>query len=162
MHATTSPKAIDLKPALLAVLGAVLLTAGIVTASAMDLRFAPTAASVSAPDVSYNAVEGARAQFGVAPDTSYNAVESIRSQSGVTVDPSLQGKSGFPSTRGSESLAGSTTAGQQYLDWYTRSSAGVSAHDQARGQAGWWASAPVVGTPTSQADPNSRYGGGIR
>ena len=144
MHATTSPKAVDLKPALVAVLGAVLLTAGIVIGSAMDLRIAPTTASVSAPDTSYNAVEGARAQFGVAPDTSYDSVESIRAQSGVTVDTNLQGKSGFPSTR----------------------ARGISAHDKARGHGGWWgfapAADPVVGTPTSQADPNDRYGAGIR
>jgi hypothetical protein len=142
MHATTSPKAIDLKPALLAVLGAVLLTAGIIIGSAMDLRIAPTTASVAAPDTSYNAVEGARAQFGVAPDTSYDTVESLRAQSGVTVDtaPSVAGKSGFPSTRGR----------------------GISGHDKARGFAGWWASAPVAGTPVSQADPDSRYGAGIR
>jgi hypothetical protein len=142
MHATTSPKAIDLKPALLAVLGAVLLTAGIIIGSAMDLRIAPTTASVVAPDTSYNAVEGARAQFGVAPDTSYDTVESLRAQSGVTVDtaPSLAGKSGFPSTR----------------------ARGITAHDKARGFGGWWASAPVAGTPVSQADPDSRYGAGIR
>ena len=35
-------------------------------------------------DTSYNAVEGARAQYGVAPDTSYSTVESMRAKSGVT------------------------------------------------------------------------------
>jgi hypothetical protein len=145
MHATTSPKAVDLKPAALALIAAALFAGGILLGSAMDIRIASTPASVVAPDTSYNAVEGARAQFGVAPDTSYDTVESLRAQSGVTVDtsPSLTGKSGHPSTRGR----------------------GITAHDKARGFGGWWASAPVapvVGTPTSQADPDSRYGAGIR
>jgi hypothetical protein len=163
MHATTSPKAIDLKPAALALVAAALFAGGIILGSAMDIRIASTPASVVALDTSYNAVEGARAQFGVTPDTSYNAVEdaraqfgvtpatssktveSARGQSGVTVDtsPTLKGRSGFPSTR----------------------ARGITAHDKARGFGGWWASAPVapvVGTPTSQADPDSRYGAGIR
>ncbi len=145
MHATTSPKAIDLKPAALALVAAALFAGGILLGSAMDIRIASAPAAVVAPDISYNAVEDARAQFGVTPDTSYNAVEDIRAQSGVTVDttPSLKGRSGHPSTRGR----------------------GITAHDKARGSAGWWASAPaapVAGTPVSQADSNSRYGGGIR
>ena len=145
MHATTSPKAIDLKPAALALVAAALFAGGILLGSAMDIRIASAPAAVAAPDTSYNAVEGARAQFGVKSDTSYNTVESLRAQSGVTVDtsPTLKGRSGFPSTR----------------------ARGITAHDIARGYAGWWASAPeapVVGTPTSQADPNTRYGGGIR
>lgn len=145
MHATTSPKAIDLKPAALALIAAALFAGGILLGSAMDIRIASTPASVAAPDTSYNAVEGARAQFGVTPDTSYDNVESLRAQSGVTVDtsPTLKGRSGFPSTR----------------------ARGITAHDKARGYAGWWASAPeapVAGTPVSQSDPDSRYGGGIR
>ena len=145
MHATTSPKAIDLKPAALALVAAALFAGGILMGSAIDLGIASAPAAVAAPDTSYNAVEDARAQFGVAPDTSYNTVESLRAQSGVTVDtaPVLTGKSGFPSTR----------------------ARGITAHDKARGFGGWWASAPVapvVGTPTSQADPDSRYGAGIR
>ena len=145
MHATTSPKTIDLKPAALALIAAGLFAGGILLGSAIDLRIASAPAAVVAPDTSYNAVEGARAQFGVAPDTSYNTVESLRAQSGVTVDTSAPVKRqiGHPSTR----------------------ARGITAHDKARGSAGWWASAPeapVVGTPTSQADPDTRYGGGIR
>jgi hypothetical protein len=145
MHATTSPKAIDLKPAALALVAAALFGGGILLGSAMDIRIASAPAAVVAPDTSYNAVEDARAQFGVAPDTSYNTVESLRAQSGVTVDtsPTVKSQIGHPKTRGR----------------------GITAHDKARGYAGWWASAPeapVVGTPSSQADPDSRYGGGIR
>lgn len=145
MHATTSPKVIDLKPAGLALIAAAVFAGGILLASAMDIRIASTPASVAAPDTSYDAVEGVRAQFGVKPDTSYDTVESLRAQSGVTVAtaPALKGRSGFPSTR----------------------SRGITAHDKARGFGGWWASAPVapvVGTPISQADPDSRYGAGIR
>ena len=145
MHATTSPKAIDLKPAALALVAAAVLAGGILLGSAMNIGIASAPAAGVAPDTSYNAVEGARAQFGVAPDTSYDTVESLRAQSGVTVDttPSVKGQIGHPSTRGR----------------------GITAHDKARGFGGWWASAPiapVVGTPTSQADPDSRYGAGIR
>jgi hypothetical protein len=139
MHATTSPKAIDLKPAALALVATALFAGGIILGSAMDIRIAPVTASVAAPDTSYNAIEGARAQFGVSADTSYATVESLRAQSGVGVDTSLAGKSGFPSNR-----------------------SGISSHDQARAAGGWWASAPAVGTPVSQADPDSRYGAGIR
>ena len=147
MHATTSPKIIDQQPAALAVLAALVFAVGIALGAVMDLdlRIASTTSSIAAPDTSYNAVEGNRAQFGVAPDTSYNTVESLRAQSGVTVDtsPTLKGRSGYPSTR----------------------ARGITAHDKARGFGGWWASAPVapvVGTPASQAEPNTRYGGGIR
>lgn len=144
MQATTSPKAIDLKPAALALVAAALFAGGIILGSAMDIRITSTTASVAAPaqlsipaDRSYN-VESA--QLPVPADRSYN-----RAQSGVTVDtsPTLKGRSGYPSTQ----------------------ARGITAHDKARGAAGWWASAPattVAGTPVSQADPNSRYGGGIR
>jgi hypothetical protein len=145
MHATTSPKVIDLKPAALALIAAAMFAGGIILGSAVDFQIAAAPAAVVAPDNSYNAVEKARAQFGVTPDTSYDTVESLRAQSGVTVatSPTLKGRSGYPSTR----------------------ARGITAHDKARGFGGWWASAPVapvVGTPASQADPNTRYGGGIR
>ena len=133
MHATTSPKAFDLKPALLAVLAATIVVAGIVIASAMDLRIGSTTAAVVAPDTSYDAVEGARAQFGVAPDTSYDAVEGIRAQSGVTVDTSLTGKSGYLSSK---------------------------THDELRAEGGWWASAPAA-APT-QPERDGRFGAGYR
>jgi hypothetical protein len=173
MHVTQSPKAVNFQPAILAALAAALFIAGIALGSIIDVRLASAPAAAPAPDTSYNAVEGARAQYGVAPDTSYSTVESMRAksgvtentdldvlmaarakaaearaQSGVTVDTdSLKGKSGFPSTRGN------------------RTPSGASSHDKARGAAGWWASAPVTtvaGTPVSQADPNDRVGGGIR
>jgi hypothetical protein len=140
MHATTSPKAIDLKPAALALIAAALFAGGILLGSAMDIRIASTPAAVAVPDISYNAVEGARVQFGVAPDTSYNSVESLRAQSGVTVDtsPSVKGQIGHPSTRGR----------------------GITAHDKARGYAGWWASAPVA--PATQPERDGRFGAGYR
>jgi hypothetical protein len=166
MHATTSPKFVDQQQTFLVALAAILFAVGIALGSAMDLdlKIAPAAATVSAPDTSYNAVEKTRAQFGVAPDNSYNQVESLRAKSGVTVttgydvlhaarakaaairaksgvteDTSLIGRSGFPSSRA------------------------ISAHDVQRGAAGWWASAPAVaGTPVSQADPSTRSGPGIR
>jgi hypothetical protein len=40
MHATTSPKAIDLKPAALALVAAALFGGGILLGSAMDIRIA--------------------------------------------------------------------------------------------------------------------------
>lgn len=91
MHATTSSKLVDQQPAALAALAAILFAAGIALGAAMDLdlRIAPTAASVAAPDTSYNAVEGIRAQFGVTPDTSYDAVEGTRAQFGI-VAPATQ------------------------------------------------------------------------
>jgi hypothetical protein len=146
MHATATPKLVDQQPAFLAVLATLLFAAGIALGAALpglDLKIAPSAA-VSVPDNSYNAVEGIRAQFGVAPDTSYDTVESIRAQAGVKAAPTTKvGKSGFPSTRGR----------------------GISAHDKARGFGGWWASAAAgtaAGTPVSQAESNDRYGSGIR
>ena len=142
MHATTSPKTIDLKPAALALISAALFAGGILLGSAMDIRIASAPAAVVAPDTSYNAVEGARAQFGVAADASYNAVESIRAQSGVTVDTSLQGKSGYLSSRG------------------TRTPSGASKHDLDRATGGWWASAPVA--PATEVEPFDRIGGGYR
>ena len=123
MHATSSPKAVNFQPAILAAVAAALFIAGIALGSVMDLRLASTPAAVVAPDTSYNAIEGARAQFGVAADTSYNAIEDLRAQSGVTVPTEFDvlhaarakaaaaaaaaraksetkvGKSGFPSTR---------------------------------------------------------------
>ena len=144
MQATSTPKIVDQRPAFLALLAGVLFAAGIALGAALpglDLKIAPSAAV--APDTSYSAVEGARAQFGVAPDTSYDVVEGNRAQFGVQAATSLKGHSGFPSTRGK----------------------GISAHDKARGYDGWWASAPagtVAGTPVSQADSNDRYGAGIR
>jgi hypothetical protein len=143
MQATSSRKAIDLRPAILASLAAALFIAGIALGSVMDLGTTSTATAVAVPDTSYSAVEGARAQFGVAPDTSYDDVEGLRAQSGVTVDTnsdflmnarekaalraqsgvtedtSLVGKSGFPSSRG-------------------------------------------ISLPATQAEPNDRYGAGYR
>ena len=186
MQATSTPKIVDQRPAFLALLAGVLFAAGIALGAALpglDLKIAPSAAV--APDTSYSAVEGARAQFGVAPDTSYDTVESLRAKAGVTVatTPTLKGRSGYPSTRsrgitahdkargnagwwatapatpariGPDStygptaaapVAGTTSAGQEYLDWYLRSLRAV---------------APVAGTPTSQADPDTRFGAGIR
>jgi len=164
MHATSSSKAIDLRPAILASLAAALFIAGIALGSVMDLGIATTpAAAVVVPDTSYNAVEGNRAQLGVAADTSYTTVEDARAQlgvaagtsygtveslpgqSGVTVntdDTSLVGKSGFPSSRGS------------------RTPSGASSHDLARATGGWWASAPIVTDPAPET--NDRYGAGIR
>ena len=67
MHATTSPKIIDQQPAALAILAAVVLGIGIALGAVMDidLRIASAPAAIAAPDTSYDAVEGARAQFGV-------------------------------------------------------------------------------------------------
>ena len=181
MHATSSPKAVNFQPAILAAMAAALFIAGIALGSVVDVRLASAPAAAPAPDASYNSVEGTRAQLGVAADTSYNAVEDLRAKSGVSATTEFDvlhaarakaaaaaaaaraksetkiGKSGFPSTRG------------------------ISQHDVQRGAAGWWASAPVaparvgpdslygptpvapvVGTPVSQADPNDRVGGGIR
>ena len=183
MHATSSPKAVNFQPAILAAMAAALFIAGIALGSVVDVRLASAPAAAPAPDTSYNAVERARAQFGVPADTSYDSVEKLRAQSGVTVttdydvlhaarakaaaaaaaakmkaeDTSLFGRSGHPSSRA------------------------ISKHDVQRGTAGWWASAPVaparvgpdslygptpvapvVGTPVSQADPNDCVGGGIR
>jgi hypothetical protein len=142
MHATTSQKAINLQPAILALLAAFLFIAGIALGSVMELGTTSTATAVAVPDTSYNAVEGARAQFGVAADTSYNAVESIRAQSGVTVDTSLVGKSGYPSSRGSRTQSSATS------------------HDLARATGGWWASAPIVTDP--EPVPGDRPGPGYR
>jgi hypothetical protein len=87
MHATTSPKLVNQQPAALVALATIALAVGIALGAAMDLdlRIAPTTASVAAPDTSYDAVEKTRAQSGIAPDTSYDKVESLRAQSGVTV-----------------------------------------------------------------------------
>ena len=153
MQAASTPKLVDQQPAAMAVLAAIVFAAGIALGGVLnlDLRI-PSAASVAAPDTSYNAIEKLRAQSGIAPDTSYDYVEHLRAQSGVTVDTNSDvlmnarekaGKSGFPSTRGR----------------------GISAHDKARGFGVWWASAPAVtvaGTPVSQADPNDRVSGGVR
>ena len=171
MQAASTPKLVDQQPAAMAFLAAIVFAAGIALGGVLnlDLRI-PSAASVAAPDTSYDYVENLRARSLTAPDTSYDIVEHLRAQSGVTVDTSYDyvenlraqsgvtvntntdvlmtarekaGKSGFPSTRGR----------------------GISAHDKARGFGGWWASAPtgtVAGTPVSQADPNDRIGGGIR
>jgi hypothetical protein len=140
MQATTSPKFVDQRQTILVALAAILFAVGIALGAAMDLdlKIAPAAATVSAPDTSYDAVEKIRAQSGIAPDTSYDQVERLRAQSGVTVATEYDvlhaarakaaaarakaGASGFPSTR-----AGS-----------------------------------VAGTPVSQAEPNDRYGAGIR
>lgn len=162
MHATTSPKAIDLKPAALALVAAAVFAGGIILGSAVDF---PIAAAPAA---------------GVAADHSYDGMEASR-LSAVDTSPSLTGKSGYPSTRGSESLAGLTSAGQEYVDYYLGSAGAVAARDNARGDAGWWASAPVAGTtsagqqyvdhylrsmravaPAAGADPNTRFGPGIR
>jgi hypothetical protein len=89
MHATTSPKLIDQQPAAMAVLAAVVFAVGIALGAVMDLRVASTTSSIAAPDTSYDAVENARAQFGVTvPDTSYDAVEAARLQIFVTTDTS--------------------------------------------------------------------------
>ena len=84
MHVTSSPKAVNFQPAILAALAAALFIAGIALGSVIDVRLASAPAAAPAPDTSYNAVEGARAQYGVAPDTSYSTVESMRAKSGVT------------------------------------------------------------------------------
>lgn len=143
MQATTSPKLIDQQPAALAVLATIVIFAvGVALGAVMDLdlKFAP-AAAVTAPDTSYDYVEGLRGQAGAfgAPDTSYDAVEKLRAQSGVTED--LTGRSGFPSTRGSRTP-------------------GVSQHDQLRGAGGWWASAPAL--QATEVEPFDRIGGGYR
>ena len=93
MHATTSPKIIDQQPAAWAILAAVVLGIGIALGAVMDidLRIASAPAAVAAPDTSYNAVEGARAQFGVNADTSYDVVEGARAQFGVNVVTSYEG-----------------------------------------------------------------------
>ena len=99
MHATTSPKIIDQQPAALAILAAVVLGIGIALGAVMDidLRIASAPAAIAAPDTSYDAVEGARAQFGVNAvtsyegararlgngDANYDAVEGARAQFGV-------------------------------------------------------------------------------
>jgi hypothetical protein len=143
MQATHSPKAIDLRPAILASLAAALFIAGIALGSVMDLGIASTpAAAVVVPDTSYDAAEGARAQFGVAADTSYNAVEGARAQFGVTDDASLSGKSGYPSSRG------------------TRTPSSATSHDLARATGGWWASAPIITDPAPV--PGDRDGPGYR
>lgn len=84
MHATSSPKLVLQQPApAIALLAAILFAAGIALGAAMDLdlRIAPAAATVTAPDTSYDAVENARA----------------RARFGV--ESSLAGKSGFPSSQ---------------------------------------------------------------
>ena len=132
MQATSTPKIVDQRPAFLALLAGVLFAAGIALGAALpglDLKIAPSAAV--APDTSYSAVEGARAQFGVAPDTSYDVVEGNRAQFGVQAAQTKLGKSGFPSNRVQR------------------------AHDILRGMGGWWASAP--GTP-ARVGPDSTYG----
>jgi hypothetical protein len=171
MQATTSPKFVDQQQTFLVALAAILFAVGIALGSAMDLdlKIAPAAATVSAPDNSYNAVEKTRAQFGIAPDNSYNQVEHLRAQSGVTVateydvlhaarakaaaaqaktlrEDTIVGRSGFPSSRAIDRQV-------------------ISAHDMDRGDRGWWGSAPTgtaAGTPVSQADPNDRVSGGVR
>ena len=190
MQATTSPKFVDQNQTFLVALAAILFAVGIALGSAMDLdlKIAPAAATVSAPDTSYNAVEKTRAQFGIAPDNSYNQVEHLRAQSGVTVateydvlhaarakaaalraksgvteDTTLIGRSGFPSTRAIDRQALEVARAKAAIS--ERSLLGVSAHDELRGAAGWWGSAPigtVAGTPVSQADPNDRVSGGVR
>jgi hypothetical protein len=153
VQATSTPKLVDQQPAAMAFLAAIVFAAGIALGGVinLDLRI-PSAASVAAPDTSYDYVENLRARSLTAPDTSYDIVEHLRAQSGVTVNTNTDvlmtarekaGKSGFPSTRGR----------------------GISAHDKARGSLGWWATAPsgtVAGTPVSQADPNDRISGGVR
>jgi hypothetical protein len=143
VQATTSPKLVDQRPAAIAVLATIVIFAvGIALGAVMDLdvQLAP-AAAVTAPDTSYDYVEGLRGNAGAfgAPDTSYDAVEKLRAQSGVTED--LTGQSGFPSTRGSRTP-------------------GISEHDQLRGAAGWWATAPVVSAP--EVEQFDRIGGGYR
>lgn len=160
MHATTSPKAIDLKPAALALVAAAVFAGAMIVGSTMDVQIGAAPAAVVAPDTSYDNRENFRAQSRFSPVDTYDVREDFRAQSGVTVGPSLLGKSGFPSTRESESLAGSTSAGQQYRDWYTQSAPGVSAQDQARGAAGWWATAPVA--PATEVEPFDRIGGRYR
>ena len=145
MHATTSPKAMDLKPAALALVAAAVLAGGIILSSAVDLQITSAPAAAVVGDRSNDAREDFRAQSGASVDT-YDAREDFRAQSRVTVDPSLFGKSGFPSTRDAGSRAGST--------------GGVSAHDTARGAAGWWATAPVA--PATEVEPFDRIGGGYR
>ena len=110
MQAASTPKLVDQQPAAMAILAALVFAAGIALGGVLnlDLRI-PSAASVAAPDTSYDYVESLRAQSGIAPDTSYDYVEHLRAQSGVTVDTNTDvlmnarekaGKSGFPSTRG--------------------------------------------------------------
>jgi hypothetical protein len=162
MQATTSQKAIDLRPAIMASLAIALLIAGIALGSVL-VGTTSTATAVAGPDTSYTAVEGARAQFGVPADKSYNAVEDLRTQwgatvqtefdflhaarakaaaaraeSGVTVDTSLVGKSGFPSSRG------------------------ISQHDVQRGAAGWWASAPEPAQRAPELERDGAFGHGYR
>ena len=71
MHATSSPKVIDQQPAMVAILAAALLAVGIALGAVMDLDLRIPAAAVSAPDTSYNAVEGIRAQIGVENDSKF-------------------------------------------------------------------------------------------
>ena len=165
MHATSSPKAVNFQPAILAAMAAALFIAGIALGSVVDVRLASAPAAAPAPDASYNSVEGARAQLGVAADTSYNAVEDLRVQSGVSATTEFDvlhaarakaaaaarakaqarhvtsiGKSGFPSTRG---------ISQHDMQ---RGAAG-SGHDPSRGAASdWWALWP----PRSRRSPGLR------
>lgn len=134
MHATTSPKFVDQQPAALAALAAVVFAVGIALGAVMDLdlRIASTTSSIAAPDTSYNAVEGARAQLGVNADTSYNAVEGTRAQLGV--EASKFGASGFPSSK---------------------------THDELRADGGWWASAPIT-APAEQPERDGQFGHGYR
>ena len=80
MHATSSPKAVNFQPAILAALAAALFIAGIALGSVVDVRLASAPAAAPAPDTSYNAVEGSSRPVRRRADTSYNTVEELRGQ----------------------------------------------------------------------------------
>ncbi len=148
MQATSTPKLANQQPAILVALAAIALAVGIALGAALpgiDLNFGSTGV-VPAPDTSYNAVEGIRAQFGVAPDTSYDVVEANRAAAfGTSAAAPIITERGYIAAK--------------------RHELALKKHDELRGAAGWWASAPastVAGTPVSQADPNDRYGDGVR
>jgi hypothetical protein len=154
MHATTSPKLINQQPAALIALATVTLAVGIALGAAMDLDLRiPTAASVAAPDTSYNAVEKTRAQFGVAPDTSYDSVEKLRAQSGVTVN------TGFDVLHAARAKAAAAKAASETSLFGRSGRLSSKTHDELRGAGGWWAYPPAT---VSQPEPNDRYGAGIR
>ena len=148
MHATSTPKLVVQQPAFLVVLTAIILAVGIAIAAvlpSLGLTIGSTGGSVSAPDTSYNQVENLRAQSGLAPDTSYDVVEANRAAFGTSATAPVITERGYIAAK--------------------RHELAMKKHDELRGAAGWWASAPsstVAGTPVSQADPNDRAGGGIR
>jgi hypothetical protein len=148
MQATSTPKLADQQPAVLVALAAIALAVGIALGVALpgiDLNFGSTGA-VAAPDTSYNVVEDIRSQYGAAPDTSYDVAEGNRA-----------------AAFGTSATAPVIT--ERGLIAAQRHQAALKAHDIQMSKGRWWGSAPsstVAGTPVSQADPNDRYGGGVR